>query len=250
MRGVGGDLAAGYSGVGVVLLTHKKAYVQKGLNRRSLERLSLYGDLLLRPGPNVTGIHDSDGIERLHFLDCLSLLDLPPVRLARSVVDVGSGAGLPALVVALALPGTQVVAVESVGKKCRFIEEAAMLMELGNVTVRCARVEEYARQAGRSVHDVAVSRALASLPVVAEYSLPLLALGGVMVAMKGEISTQERIQSQKALDILGGGELESVRLEPFPEAENRWIYMAEKVSGTPSSFPRRPGLASQRPLGR
>ena len=70
-----------------------------------------------------------------------------------------------------------------------------------------------------------------------------------MMAMKGEISNQERIQAQKALDILGGGELESIRLEPFTGAENRWVHMARKVKATPASYPRRPGLAKQRPLG-
>jgi 16S rRNA (guanine527-N7)-methyltransferase len=85
--------------------------------------------------------------------------------------------------------------------------------------------------------------------VVAEYSLPLLELGGTMIAMKGAISDEERIQAESALAILGGGELLSKRLEAFAGAENRWVYLTEKVRATPPSYPRRPGVAVRRPLG-
>jgi 16S rRNA (guanine527-N7)-methyltransferase len=232
-----------------VELTHTDAYAKRGLDRGSLDRLSRFGDLLLNPGFNVTSIREPEAIEQFHFLDCLSLLDLAEVRSAAKLADLGSGAGLPALILALALPGAEITAVESVSKKCRFIQEAAAAMGLDNVDVQCARAEDYGRGVGRATHEVVVSRALAAFPVVAEYSLPILTLGGVMIAMKGEISIEERIHAQKALDILGGGELESIRLEPFSGAENRWVHMARKVKATPASYPRRPGLAKQRPLG-
>ena len=230
-------------------LTQTETYIKRGLDRGSLDRLSKFGDLLLNPGFNVTSIREPGAIERFHFLDCLSLLDLPEVRSAAKLADLGSGAGLPALILALALPEVKITAVESLNKKCVFIQETAKAMGLANVDVQCARAEDYGRGAGRSTHDVVVSRALAPLPVVAEYSLPVMTPGGVMIAMKGEISTKERIHGQKALDILGGGELESIRLEPFPGAENRWVHMARKVKATPASYPRRSGLAKQRPLG-
>lgn len=230
-------------------LTHTEAYAQRGLDADSVTRLSVFGDMLLNPGFNVTSVREPEAIERFHFLDCLALLDLPAVRSAKRLADLGSGAGLPALVLALVLPEATVTAVESLRKKCSFIQEAASAMRLANVDVQCARAEEYGRASGRGAHDVVISRALAALPVVAEYSLPLLSQGGVMIAMKGEISNEERIQGQKALDILGGGELESLRLEPFPGAENRWVHMAGKIGTTSASYPRRPGLAAHRPLG-
>ncbi len=223
--------------------------MRRGLDGGSIDRLSKFGDLLLNPGFNVTSLREPAEIEQFHFLDCLALLDLPEVRSAAKLADLGSGAGLPALILALALPDLKITAVESLGKKCGFIREAAVAMGLANVDVQCARAEDYGRGAGRSTQDVVVSRALAALPVVAEYSLPILTRGGVMIAMKGDISTEERIHSEKALDILGGGELGSIRLEPFPGAENRWVHMARKVRSTPASYPRRPGLAKQRPLG-
>ena len=140
------------------------------------------------------------------------------------------------MVLAIARP-TKITAVESQRKKCNFITETAEVLGLENVAVYCMRAEDYGRAEGREAHDVVLSRALASLAVVAEYSLPLLSTGGSMVAMKGDISTQERIQAQEALDILGGGPLESIRLDPFPGALNRWVHIARKIRVTPTEYP-------------
>jgi 16S rRNA (guanine527-N7)-methyltransferase len=234
-----------------VELIRTQAYYEKGLQAESITRLSILGDLLLGAGFNVTSITEPETIETFHFLDSLALLDLETVRSARRLADLGSGAGLPALVLALALfPSVRVTAVESQQKKCRFIEEATRRMGLTNVETRCERAEDYARGDGRIAHDVVVSRALAALPVVAEYSFPLLEHGGSMVAMKGAISDEERIQAEKAVDILGGAGLESIKLEPFAGAENRWVFMSRKIKPTPASFPRRTGTAVRRPLGK
>jgi 16S rRNA (guanine527-N7)-methyltransferase len=230
-------------------LIYSDTYAARGLSPEQIDGLSALGDLLLNAAFNVTSIREPADIERFHFLDSLALLGLESVRTGCRLADLGSGAGLPALLLALALPRLQVTAVESLRKKCAFIDQAVTTMKLENVQVRCARAEEYGQDAGRGAHDVVVSRALAALPVVAEYSVPLLTRGGAMVAMKGEISNQERIQAQKALDILGAGRLESVKLEPFAGAENRWVHMATKERPTPAAFPRRPGTPAHRPLG-
>ena len=209
----------------------------------------MLGDLLMSWPTNVTALREPHEIERMHFLDSLSLLDLPAVRAASSIVDIGSGAGLPALVLALALPGAQVVALESQRKKCAFIREAVSRMGLGNVVVECARAEDYGRSFQRGSFNIAVSRALASLAVSAELSLPLLRLGGAMVAMKGAISNEERTLGARALAILGADSLELVRLDPFPDAENRWACLAVKTRDTAATFPRRPGMPAKKPLG-
>jgi 16S rRNA (guanine527-N7)-methyltransferase len=232
-----------------VTLPETGAYVAHGLDAVAQHRLAVLGDLILGAGFNVTGLTDPQEIERTHFLDSLSLLDLGCVSSARSLVDLGSGAGLPALVLALALPGVKIVAVESQRKKCAHIGRVAEALSLRNIEVYCARAEEYGRAAGRETHDVVVSRAVAALPVVAEYSLPLLVVGGTMVAMKGAISDQERTQGENALGILGSDLLEAVRLQPFSGARDRWVYLAQKIRATPSEYPRRPGIPAKRPLG-
>ena len=211
--------------------------------------MAAFGDLILGAGFNVTGVRDPEQIEVLHFLDSLSLLEVGAVSSAESIADLGSGAGLPVLVLALARPGMEITAVESQRKKCAYIEKTAETLGITNVTVCCARAEEYGRSTGREAHDVVVSRALAALPVVAEYSLPLLRLGGVMVAMKGSISDQERTQGLRALGILGADGLDGIRLHPFVGAENRWAYVARKTRVTPEEYPRRPGVPARRPLG-
>jgi 16S rRNA (guanine527-N7)-methyltransferase len=233
-----------------VELTQLTGYARWGLDARALERLRLLGDLLLGAGFNVTGVSDPAEIERVHFLDSLALFEIPGVRSAERLADLGSGAGLPGLVLACALPDVAVATVESRQKKCRFIERAVSELGLDNVEVHCQRAEDYGRGRFRSSHDLVVSRAVASLPVIAEYSLPLLRMSGRMIAMKGLISTEERIQVRTALDILGAGALAAVRLESFPGAENRWAYVAEKMAATPERFPRRPGIPAKRPLGR
>lgn len=230
-------------------LTERETYTSRGLDDAAQQRLASLGDLILGAGFNVTAIREPREIERGHFLDSLSLLELDCVVSARRIVDVGTGAGFPALVLALAVSGARIVALDSSRKKCDHVARAVALLGLENVEVWCGRVEDYGRGHGRADHDLVVSRALASLPVVAEYSAPLLRVGGTMVSMKGAVSDQERIHADKALGILGCGPLEAERLHPFAGAENRWAYVSHKLRRTPEDYPRRPGSAVKRPLG-
>lgn len=197
----------------------------------------------------MTAIREPQLVERLHFLDSLSLLDLPAMAGSGTVVDIGSGAGLPALVLAIARQSLAVTAVESVRKKCEFMQQAIAVLQIMNANVACTRAEEFGRRAGRGRFDIAVSRALAALPVVVELSLPLLREGGHMVALKGAISDLERIQGERALGILGGSSLESFRLHPFLGAENHWAYVSQKIRATPEGYPRRAGVPNKHPLG-
>ncbi len=230
-------------------LAHGEDYARYGLDELAQSRLASLGDLILEAPLNITGIKDPAEIERVHFLDSLSLLELPMVRSAASIADVGSGGGLPALMLALALPGSEVTAVDSIGKKCEYTARAATALELPNVQVRCLRAEDLARTQAREAYDVVVSRAVASLPVVAEYSLPLVRLGGHMVAMKGVISNQERTHSVTALGILGAEGMDAIRLHPFAGARDRMVYVAKKTKATPATYPRRAGVPQKRPLG-
>jgi 16S rRNA (guanine527-N7)-methyltransferase len=230
-------------------LTETDVYSAYGLDAQVQGRLGLLGDLILEAGFNVSGIKDPAEIERSHFLDSLSLLRLRVVSVAGLIADVGSGGGLPALVLALALPDARITAIESQRKKCDHIERTAAFLALNNVCVCCARAEDHARAEGGDFYDVVISRAVASLPVVIEYSLPLLRVGGTMVAMKGRISDDERTQASRALGILGGDDLQVARLDPFPGARDRVGYVAKKLWPSPSAYPRRAGMPLKRPLG-
>lgn len=229
-------------------LTEADKYRSYGLGDVQQGKLSELGDILLSADFNVTRITDPLDIERFHFLDSLSLLSLPCFEDARRIVDIGSGAGMPALVLAVVLDA-EVVALESQRKKCDFIERAAASLSLTNLTVCCGRAEDYGRGAGRETFQIAVSRALAALPTVAEYSIPLLCIGGCMVAMKGAVSNEELMRGEKALGILGGDRLQASKLQPFEDATNRWAYTSIKRRVTPGKYPRHVGVPSKRPLG-
>jgi 16S rRNA (guanine527-N7)-methyltransferase len=230
-------------------LLYKNEYSSFGLDEEAQERLSVLGDLIMGAELNITAVRAPADIELFHFLDSLSLLGLPGVCGSRQVADVGSGGGIPALVIALALPSVTVTAIESVRKKCDHIERCVAALRLPNVRVCCERAEEHGRSESREAYDLVVTRAVAALPVVAEYSLPLLRKGGIMVAMKGSISDQERTHALVALGILGADGMETVRLHPFSGSRDRLAYVATKQRETPNTYPRRPGVPQKRPLG-
>src|SRR5690349_243719 len=151
-----------------------------GLPNGSAEQLTQLGRTLSEDPEAPTTIRGPDRVLQDHLADSLVALELDPVRVARSVLDLGSGAGLPGLPLAIALPRAHFVLVESVGRKCAFIERAASACSLTNVEVCHARAEILAM--GHDRFELAVARALAPLDVVLEYAAPLLQLGGQLIA--------------------------------------------------------------------
>jgi 16S rRNA (guanine527-N7)-methyltransferase len=183
----------------------------------------------------------------VHVADSLSALALECVAGARVVADLGSGAGFPGLVLAVALTDARVSLVESVARKCEFLERLCAAAGVGNARVVCARAEEW--REGIGVHDLIVARALAPLAVVCEYAAPLLALEGSLVAWKGSVSAAESVAAARAAALLGlRGEL-VVRSEPYAGSVAHHLHVYRKVAQTPPGYPRRAGMARKRPLG-
>ena len=174
-------------------------------------------------------------------------LELPAVREARTIADLGSGAGLPGLPLAIAAPDAQVFLVESSRRKCAFLERARVEVGVANAEVVCARAEAWPE--GRERCDVVIARALAPLPVLVEYAAPLLRVGGSLVAWKGARAAAEEADGAAAAGRLGLGEPEAVPVVPFPAARDLHLYTVRKEASTPPGFPRRPGAAAKRPLG-
>ncbi len=201
---------------------------------------------------NLTAIRDRRGIEIRHVLDSLvpaahGWRDVAP-SIPGSVVDVGSGAGFPALPLAIAFPEVRVTAIESVRKKADFIALAAARL---GVDVRVIR--ERAESAGHSPvlrerFDLAIARAVAYLPTLAEYCLPFVRVGGRFVAMKGDPFDEELEHGLHAVERLGGRVREPVRYSLPEVSGGRALLVFEKVSGTPDDYPRRPGLPARRPI--
>ena len=181
---------------------------------------------------------------RVHVADALVGVDL--LRGAGRVADLGSGAGLPGLVLAHELPGSSFFLVESARRKCEFIRETAQAMGLENVEVVWARAEEW--REGLGCCDAVCARALAALPVLCEYAAPLLVQGGRAVFWKGGVSGEEAADARHAAVVLGLGEPEVLPVQPFPGSERRTLWVFRKEGPTPSRFPRRAGMATKRPL--
>jgi 16S rRNA (guanine527-N7)-methyltransferase len=191
-----------------------------------------------------TSVHDRREVENVHIADSLVGLEVPAVGEAARIVDLGSGAGLPGLVLAIARPEAEVVLVESVGKKCAWLERTVTALGLENVRVVCARAEEL----DEAPFDVVTARALASLSVLCEYAAPLLREGGSLVAWKGAVDVREDADGLHAANVLGLEREEVRAVEPYPGSQRRTLHVFRKVAPTPEGYPRRPGMAAKRPL--
>lgn len=198
---------------------------------------------------NLTAITDPQEVRLRHFLDSLSLLPCLGETRGKRLIDVGTGAGFPGLPLAMARPDLQVTLLEATGKKLAFIDEVARTLKLKNVRTLHARAEEAGQMPGeRESYDYVTARAVARLPVLAEYLLPLARVGGLCIAMKGETATQEAQDARRALTTLGGT-LRSIEEVELPGVEGRhYLVLIDKVRPTPAEYPRRPGLPNRSPL--
>ena len=183
-----------------------------------------------------------------HLADSLVALELAQVREAGTIADLGSGAGLPGLPLAVALGGAAVSVVESASRKCAFLAHTVDSCGLSNVVVVNSRAEELGRTGQR--FDVVTVRAVAALAVVAEYAAPLLRVGGTLVAWRGQRDPEAEREAERAALQLGLRVGEIRRVVPYRGAVTRHLHLMSKVSETPTRFPRRAGMAAKRPLGR
>jgi 16S rRNA (guanine527-N7)-methyltransferase len=191
-----------------------------------------------------TSVHEPAQARHVHIADSLAGLEVDAVREAQRIADLGSGAGLPGLVLAIARPEAEVVLVESVGKKCAWLERTVEALGLENVRVACARAEELEEEP----FDVVTARALASLPVLCEYAAPLLREGGALVAWKGAVDAREDADGLYAAEVLGLVREEVRAVEPYPGSQRRTLHVFRKNQSTPDAYPRRAGMAAKRPL--
>jgi 16S rRNA (guanine527-N7)-methyltransferase len=197
------------------------------------------------PGASTTVRAPEQAVDR-HVADSLVAIDLPEVRGARRIADLGSGAGWPGLALAAALPDARVALVESAVRRARYLERAVAAGRLENVQVVHARAEEWPD--GLGANDVVTARAVAALPVLCEYAAPLLADGGVLVAWKSLVEPAEAEAGAAAGAQLGLEPVGVHAVDPYPEAERRTLHVFRKIAPTPERFPRRPGMAAKRPL--
>jgi 16S rRNA (guanine527-N7)-methyltransferase len=198
----------------------------------------------------LTGTRGAEELYDLHIRDCLHsvpLLPTPSAAATPKVIDVGSGGGLPGMVWAICRPDLSVTLLDSVGKKCRAMEEMAAKLGLANVSVVWGRCEEHAA-AARENYFFAAARALAHAGVLAEYLSPLVSQGGRLAAFKGPKGEEELREVGNRWAALGLNRPRLIPYDPRVRSQNsarRGYFFAvwEKTAPCPSAYPRRPGLA-------
>lgn len=204
---------------------------------------------------NLTAITEYEQVQIRHFADSLSCLvairQERPVPEGRGLrcIDVGSGAGFPGIPIKIYCPQMKVVLLEATGKKVDFLQHVIARLGLKEIDVIKARAEELANEAAhREQYDLVVARAVAELPVLAEYTLPFCRLGGMVIAQKGARAQEEAQLAQHAVSMLGGQMRRVIPIELRGLAEARNLVVIDKTARTPAKYPRRPGMPAKYPL--
>jgi 16S rRNA (guanine527-N7)-methyltransferase len=218
-----------------------------GLPDAATEGLSAFAALLAFDPLAPTTVTAPAAVRDDHIADALVALQLPEVSTARVIADIGAGAGVPGIPLAVTVPAATVNLIEGNGKKREFMRRAVAALGLDNAVIPDARAEIWHEGLGSC--DVVTARALASLDVVAEYAAPLLRLGGILVAWRGRRDAEAEAAAARAAAILGLELQDPIRVEPYAGVDHRYLHVLRKVADTPERFPRRDGVARKRPLG-
>lgn len=220
-----------------------------------LEKLDIYARLLVEWNEkmNLTAITDPQGIAVKHFADSLTAASLMPTG-AFSLIDVGTGAGFPGVPLALYRPDCRLTLLDSLNKRLTFLDTVCREVEL-DATLIHARAEEGGRNPDlREKYDVACARAVANLPVLSEYCLPFVKVGGRFIALKGPDADRERAEAARGIGVLGGkiADVTALTLPANPiegiEPMERRIVRVDKVKHTPATYPRHGSKISKKPL--
>lgn len=217
------------------------------LTGTQLDLLDRYAELLVSYNEkvNLTAITTPEGIEDRHFADSLLFAAQPEV--SGRMVDVGTGAGFPGVVAKIYKPELELALMEPTGKRMDFLKYVCGELGLTGVEFAKERAEEAARKIWREQFDLASARAVAALPVLAEYCLPLVKVGGCFLAMKGASGAEELAAARPAIRKLGG-EYAETRTFHLPGGDARTLILCKKISQTSTVYPRNGGKIAKSPL--
>ncbi len=220
------------------------------LNETAIERLKKYSALLREWNEkmNLTAITDPDEIVIKHFLDCLMIFKNSQIPEGARVIDVGTGAGFPGMVMKIARPDISLTLLDSLNKRLTFLSEVLKELNLDAEIVH-ARAEEGGRKPElREKFDIATARAVAKLNILAEYCMPYVKVGGCFIAMKGPSAPEETAAAERAIKKLGGGEIKNYQ-ENLPNGGGERVFcQVKKISQTPPTFPRISAKIQKKPL--
>lgn len=211
-------------------------------------RLEPMLEMLAAAPASLSSVTNPDEARRVHLADSLSGLVVDEVNRAERITDIGSGAGFPGIPLAMALPSAEVILLDSVGKKVRFMQEVIERLGLANATAVNQRSEDWASAGGAGASDVVTARAVAPLESLAELASPLLETGGSLVAWKGEREPDGESKLADLEEKLAMALSRVVAVQPYSGSRERHIYVIKKTAETPPGLPRRAGMVRKRPL--
>jgi 16S rRNA (guanine527-N7)-methyltransferase len=214
-----------------------------------VEATSRVLELLEEERVSVSSVTEPERAWRVHVEDSLTGLEVEELSRPGRIADIGSGAGFPGLVLAIALPESKVDLIESVGRKCEFIQRAIGAAGISNATVLNARSEEIATGERRESYDAVTARAVGRLSTLAELASPLLKENGVLVAWKGKRDPDEEQQLERSADQLAMHSEQILDVGDRAGSKHRHLHVLRKLGATPEGLPRRPGMAKKRPRG-
>jgi 16S rRNA (guanine527-N7)-methyltransferase len=220
------------------------------LTERQIDRFEIFYKELVDWNSrfNLTRITDYDGIQVKHFLDSLTVVSVWQPR-NDSVIDVGSGAGMPGLPLKIVYPEIKISLLEATGKKAEFLKYMIGLLELESIVVINGRAEELAHDPKyRGKFDIVLARAVGELATLVELTLPFCRTGGIFISSKKGDITEEIEQAQKAISLLGGKLIDNKKVELTEFNDERRLVVIEKIDDTPAKYPRRPGMPEKRPI--
>jgi 16S rRNA (guanine527-N7)-methyltransferase len=223
--------------------------VSKALSPQQRAALETVLALLAEERASVSSVTGPQRAWRVHVEDSLTGLEVSELAEAARIADIGSGAGFPGIVLAVALPDSHVDLIESVGRKCDFMQRAINAAGITNATVLNARSEELAAGERRETYDAVTARAVGRLSTLAELASPLLRDGGILLAWKGKRDRDEEQQLDRAGDQLAVQPAEILDVGDRAGSKHRHIHLIRKVGPTPTDLPRRSGMAKKRPRG-
>ena len=214
------------------------------------DKLNLYGNLLLEWNEkmNLTAIKEPKEVLYKHFYDCILFFKNVEIPQNATLIDIGTGAGFPGLVLKIVRPDIEVTLLDSLNKRLVFLNEVIGALELEGIKTLHSRAEDGGKnKLYREKFQIATARAVASMPVLLEYCLPFVENGGQFVAMKGPTAKEEASLCTNALKVLGG-EKPQIFEETLTGDEKRVFLICKKISQTPSKYPRKPSDISKQPL--
>ena len=221
------------------------------LTDRQIEKFLLYYEMLVEWNGfmNLTAITEYDEVMKKHFIDSLSLIKAYDLSQEKKVIDIGTGAGFPGLVLKIAFPQLEITLLDSLNKRIQFLDAVIQNLSLTGVETVHGRAEDFAKPGKlRECFDLVVSRAVSNLSTLSEYCLPFVKQGGYFISYKSEKISEETEAAKNAITLLGGKIQKQVDFT-LPDSDiYRNFLLIEKVTATPKKYPRKAGLPSKEPL--